>query len=84
MPETQVKPKVLVAGLDGIAEKRDPGKRLDLNMYTEGHTVRDAKRLPLNLLDALREFEKSKPLRDGLGAEFSAAFLKLKMQDWNA
>ncbi len=75
---------LLVAGLDGIAAKRDPGKRLDINMYTEGHTVRGAKRLPLNLLDALREFEKSKALQAGLGAEFSAAFIKLKMQDWNS
>jgi glutamine synthetase len=42
------------AGLDGIENKRDPGKPLFINMYTEGHTVKDAKRLPLNLLDALR------------------------------
>jgi glutamine synthetase len=75
---------LLVAGLDGIAARRDPGKRLDINMYTEGHTVRGARRLPLNLLDALREFEKSKTLREGLGAEFSAAFLKLKLQEWNS
>jgi len=75
---------LLVAGLDGIAARRDPGKRLDLNMYTEGHTVRGARRLPLNLLDALREFEKSKTLRDGLGAEFSSAFLKLKLGEWNS
>lgn len=26
---------VLAAGLDGIANKRNPGKRLDINMYTE-------------------------------------------------
>jgi len=49
---------ILVAGLDGIGSKRDPGKRLDINMYTEGHTVKNAKRLPLNLLDALRLLEK--------------------------
>ncbi len=30
---------LLAAGLDGIAERRDPGQRLDINMYTEGHTV---------------------------------------------
>ena len=75
---------LLVAGVEGIAARRDPGKRLDINMYTEGHTVRGAKRLPLNLLDALREFEKSEVLRDGLGAEFSGAFLKLKLQDWDS
>ena len=27
---------VLAAGLDGISNKRDPGKRLDINMYTDG------------------------------------------------
>ena len=41
-------------GLDGMRNKRDPGKRLDIDMYAEGHTVKDAKPLPLNLLDALR------------------------------
>src|ERR1700724_1526432 len=44
---------ILAAGLDGIAGKKDPGTRLDINMYTEGHTVKGAKKLPLNLLDAL-------------------------------
>ena len=28
---------ILAAGLDGIENKRDPGKRLDINMYTDGH-----------------------------------------------
>ena len=42
---------VLTAGLEGIAQKRDPGTRLDIDMYAEGHTVKDAKKLPLNLLD---------------------------------
>ncbi|MDE2240389.1 MAG: type III glutamate--ammonia ligase, partial [Rhodospirillales bacterium] len=54
---------ILAAGLDGIAHKTDPGKRLDINMYTDGHTVKDAKRLPLNLLDALRALEVSSTLR---------------------
>ena len=75
---------ILVAGLDGIANKRDPGKRLDINMYTEGHTVKNAKRLPLNLLDALRLLEKSRVLRDGLGDAFVSSYLKLKHDDWNA
>ena len=75
---------ILVAGLDGIANKRDPGKRLDINMYTQGHTVKNAKRLPLNLLDALRLLEKSRVLRDGLGDAFVSSYLKLKHDDWNA
>jgi glutamate---methylamine ligase len=75
---------ILVAGLDGIDSKRDPGKRLDINMYTEGHTVKNAKRLPLNLLDALRHLEKSSVLRKGLGEAFVSSYLKLKHDDWNA
>ena len=57
---------LLAAGLDGIRNKRDPGKRLDINMYTEGHTAKDAKKLPLNLLDALRALEKSSGAEGGL------------------
>ncbi|MGI8725357.1 MAG: type III glutamate--ammonia ligase [Methyloceanibacter sp.] len=74
---------VLIAGLDGIEKKRDPGKRLDIDMYTEGHTVKDAKRLPLNLLDALRALESDDVLRKGLGEPFISAYLKLKHADWN-
>jgi glutamine synthetase len=75
---------LLAAGLDGIAAKRDPGPRLDINMYTDGHLVTDAKRLPLNLLDALRALEKSEALRESLGADFIRSYLKLRMDDWNA
>jgi glutamine synthetase type III len=74
---------VLAAGLDGITQKRDPGPRLDINMYTDGHTVTDAKRLPLNLLDALRAFENSSTLQAALGTEFIAAYAKLKHAEWN-
>jgi len=74
---------LLVAGLDGIANARDPGKRLDINMYTQGHTVKGAKKLPLNLLDALRLLEKSTVLRAGLGGAFIDAYLKLRHADWN-
>ncbi len=75
---------LLVAGLDGIKNKRDPGERLDINMYTEGHKARGAKRLPLNLLDALRALEKSSVLENGLGTEVLSPYIKLKHDDWNA
>ena len=74
---------VLIAGLDGIENKRDPGERLDLDMYAEGDKVKDAKKLPLNLLDALRALEASPILRKGLGEPFISAYLKLKRLDWN-
>ena len=72
----------LAAGLDGIANHRDPGARLDINMYTDGHMIADAKKLPLNLLDALRSLEASTVLRDALGPVVPA-YLKLKHGEWN-
>ena len=74
---------LIVAGMDGIENKRDPGKRLDFDMYAEPEKAKDAKKLPLNLLDALRAFEQSKILRTGLGEPFVTAYLKLKHADWN-
>lgn len=73
---------LLIAGRDGIQNSRDPGKRIDLNMYTESHKVSGAKMLPLNLLDSLRAFEKSAVLKAGLGEEFMTAFAKLKHAEW--
>ena len=75
---------IIAAGLDGLSTNADPGKRYDIDMYAEGHKVRSAPRLPLNLLDALREFNKNKGLKSMLGDEFSAAYLKLKHQEWDA
>ncbi|MGR3983710.1 MAG: type III glutamate--ammonia ligase [Gammaproteobacteria bacterium] len=74
---------ILAAGLDGIAHKRDPGKRLDINMYTEGASAKGLKQLPLNLLDAIRETEKSRVLKEGLGAELVASYCKLKRDEWD-
>ncbi|MCP3689915.1 MAG: type III glutamate--ammonia ligase [Gammaproteobacteria bacterium] len=73
----------LAAGLDGIENKRDPGDPIHLNMYEEGHKVKNAKKLPNNLLDALRQLDKNKVIRAGLGDELIDAYVKLKMQAWN-
>ncbi len=75
---------VLAAGLEGIEHKADPGPRLDIDMYTEGYKVTDGKKLPLNLLDALRFLDRSDVLRTRLGDGLVAAFLKLKEGEWNA
>jgi glutamine synthetase len=74
---------ILAAGLDGLRNKRDPGKRLDINMYTEGHTLKGVKRLPLNLLDALRNFETSEMLKSAFGEATVASYAKLRHADWN-
>jgi glutamine synthetase type III len=73
---------VLAAGLDGLKNASDPGPRLDINMYTEGHTVGDVKKLPLNLLDALRALENSTVLHDAMGS-LVPSYLKLKHIELN-
>ncbi len=75
---------IIAAGLLGLKGKADPGPRLDIDMYAEGHTVKDAKRLPLNLLDAVRAFEADGALTSMLGAEFATAFAKLKRREWDS
>ena len=70
-------------GLWGVENKTAPGKRLDIDMYAEGHKVRNAPKLPLNLLDALRNFQQNKTLRGILGSEFADSYFKLKMDEWN-
>ena len=75
---------IIAAGLAGLDTEAYPGKRLDINMYTEGHTVTDAPKLPLNMLDAIRAFDADSALKSALGEEFSTAFVKLKLDEWNS
>jgi glutamine synthetase len=89
LPDGAVNPYLLQAviiatGLNGIRTKADPGKRWDIDMYAEGHKVRGAPKLPLNMLDAIRIFDKDKELKAMLGNEFSAAYVKMKMQEWKS
>ncbi len=75
---------IIAAGLSGIRSKADPGKRHDIDMYAEGHLVKDAPRLPLNLLDAIRAYDADAELKEMMGAEFSASYTKMKMQEWTS
>ncbi|MCC0064407.1 MAG: type III glutamate--ammonia ligase [Defluviimonas sp.] len=75
---------ILAAGIDGIRTKADPGRRYDIDMYQDGHKVKGAPKLPLNLLDALREYDKDKTLKAMMGEEFSTAYLKLKQKEWDS
>jgi glutamine synthetase len=78
---------LLAAGLDGMVMERDPGKRLDINMYEhrrESEYKRlKVRRLPLNLLDALRFTDKSKMLREAFGDAVIESYIKLKAREWN-
>ena len=73
---------VVAAGLDGVSNKRDPGKRVDLNMYTEQHKLKKLRKLPANLLDAIRLLDNSKVARSAFGDEFIDSYVKLKNEEW--
>ena len=89
LPDGAVNPYLLQAviiatGLSGIRTKADPGRRHDIDMYAEGHLITDAPKLPLNMLDAIREFDKDAELKASMGEEFSRSYIKMKMQEWNS
>jgi glutamine synthetase len=70
------------AALHGVRHKTDPGARYDIDMYADGHMVKDAPRLPLNMVDAMRRFEGSGIFPSFLGQELCDADLKLKRIKW--
>ena len=74
---------ILAAALDGIENKRDPGDPLHNNMYEEPQKAKNAKKLPLNLLDAIRQLDKNKIIRAQLGDELIDAYVKLKSAEWD-
>ena len=75
---------IIAAGMDGLKESTDPGERSEVNMYENREAINGAKKLPLNLLDALREFDSNSIFKEAMGKEFSEAFIKLKMEEWNS
>ena len=74
---------ILASGLDGVKNNRDPGEPQNINMYTEGHKAKGVKKLPLNLLDAIRATQSSKSLKEALGEDLVNSYCKLKMNQWD-
>jgi len=74
---------VIAAGLDGLSQHRDPGRRLDNNMYTDPLPPGQVRHLPTNLLDALRALRANEGFGAALGAPFVEAYSKLKEQEWH-
>ena len=73
---------ILAAGLDGVVRQRGAGARLDVNMYEPGAVPEGVRRLPGNLLDALRALAASAMLREALGSAFIDSYVKLRMVEW--
>ncbi len=75
---------LLAAGLEGIQEHRQPGKRLDENMFTRGSEFPDLPLLPNNLLEALKCLEADQLLMSTLSELGATTFLDFKYQEWDA
>ena len=59
---------IIAAGLDGIARKaRSRASATTSTCTSTGHTVKGAPKLPLNLLDALREYRQGQVAEGGAG-----------------
>ena len=73
---------MLALGLDGINNKRSPGKRLDINMYTQGHKLKRVKKLPKTLDKALKLFKESNVARNAFGSSVISKYVKLKNREF--
>ena len=69
---------VIAAGIDGMNKKRDPGKPLLINMYTDEKDYPNLKKLPSNLESALENLGSSKELKEALGEKIIESYIKLR------
>ena len=74
---------VIAAGIDGIDKKKDPGKPLLINMYTDHKDYPNLKKLPSNLEDALENLHNSKELKEAFGEKIINSYIKLKNNEIN-
>jgi glutamine synthetase len=74
---------IIATGLDGLEQHRDPGRRYDNNMYTQPLPPGEVRRLPSNLLDALRALRGNEVLAKAFGAPFVDAYVRLKELEWH-
>ena len=69
----------LAAGLDGIADKTDPGQPHNENLYSAGAEL---ELLPRTLLEALRGFSADPLTAQVFGEEMKQIFIKSKTREW--
>ena len=69
---------IIAAGIDGIEKKRDPGKPLLINMYTDHKDYPNLKKLPFDLEDALENLDNSKELKEAFGKKVINSYIKLR------
>lgn len=74
------------AAIDGIKNKIDPGKPLNVNLYTlspEEIKASKIKSLPRNLLEAIEKLQHDDFAKEVLGESMLNQFFAYKMDEWN-
>ncbi|MFQ6085400.1 MAG: type I glutamate--ammonia ligase [Candidatus Bathyarchaeia archaeon] len=77
---------LLMAGLDGIKRKIDPGDPVDEDVYEltpERRRALGIGELPTTLKDALEEMKSDEVIHETLGSHIFDAFIEYKTNDWN-
>jgi len=77
---------MLAAGLEGIEKKYKLPDPVEPNIYKMEMEERERKgvrALPVDLLEAIKETEKSKLVREALGEHIFTRFLRNKMKEWD-
>jgi glutamine synthetase len=77
---------ILMAGLDGIKKKTEPGDPVDEDVYelpTERRKAMGIKELPTSLKDALEAMKSDEVVHKALGSHIFDAFIDYKTNDWN-
>ena len=68
-------------GINGMKKNIWPGKRIDVNMYTEGKKYKDIKKLPNSLDASLRLLISGKLPRKAFGEKIISSYVKLKNRE---
>ncbi|MGB9853337.1 MAG: type I glutamate--ammonia ligase [Candidatus Bathyarchaeales archaeon] len=77
---------LLMAGIDGIKKKIDPGDPVDEDVYKMPQERRRAlgiRELPTSLKEALEEMKSDEVIHQTLGSHIFDAFIEYKTNDWN-
>ena len=90
MPDASCNPylafaMMIAAGLDGIAQKLDPGEPVNRNIFKMSHREKRRLRideLPADLGEALKQMKKDPFVRQTLGDHIFAHYVEAKEQSW--
>ena len=68
----------------GRINNRDPGKRLDINMYTEGHTVKGARKTALEPPRCAPPARQEQGCARAVRRQLRRPGIRMKTEEWNS